>query len=159
MSATSTPLWAAAPRELAVRFGSSSIATAAAALALGEKSGTKRRSLGNLLIAALTVELAAGVAMDARYKKVGIEKGRSGPWGRLEHYGAEGAGVLVPLGLMAASRLRGHEPGRLSTIAGLATLVGSAVFRSAILGAGAETARRPDISLRFAQPDNLPRKH
>ncbi len=157
VSATSTPLWAAAPRELAMRFGSSSMATAAAALALGEKSATKRRSLGDLLLAALTVELAAGVATDARYKKVGVEKGRSGPWGKLERYGAEGGGVLLPLGLMVASRLRGREPGRLTTLAGLATLAGSAAFRISILGAGAESARRPEISMRFAQPDNLPR--
>lgn len=157
VSATSTPLWAAAPRELAVRFGSSSMAAAAAALALGEARASKRRALGNLLIAALTAELAAGAATDARYKKTGIEKGRSGPWGRLERYGAEGAGVLLPLGLMIASRLREREPGRLATLAGLATIAGSAVFRISILGAGAESARRPEISMRFAQPDNLPR--
>lgn len=158
VSATSTPLWAAAPRELAVRFGSSSMATAAAALALGEARASKRHSLGNLLIAALTVELAAGVATDARYKATGIEKGRSGPWGKLERYGAEGAGVLLPLGLMIASRWRESEPGRLATLAGLAAIAGSATFRISLLGAGAESARRPDISMRFAQPDNLPRK-
>ena len=157
VSATSTPLWAAAPRELAVRFGSSSMATAAAALAIGETDPAKRRSLGDLLIAALTVELAAGVATEARYKHVGIEKARAGPWGRIERIGAEGLGVLVPLGLMAASRLSGREPGRLASLAGVAAIAGSAVFRISILGAGAESARRPEVSMRFAQPNNLPR--
>ena len=43
LSATSTPLWAAAPQALAVRFGSSSIAAGAAALSLGESRPTKPR--------------------------------------------------------------------------------------------------------------------
>ena len=156
VSATSTPLWAAAPRELAVRFGSSSIATAAAALAIGEASPIRRRSLGDLMLAALTVELAAGVAADARYKAAGIEKARSGPWGKDERIGAEGAGVLLPLCLMIASRLRERRPGKLAALAGGATIAGGAAFRIAVLGAGAESARDPMVSMRFAQRDNLP---
>ena len=156
VSATSTPLWAAAPRALAVRFGSSSMATAAAALALGEKSSSRRRSLGNLLIAALTAELAASVATDVRYKQVGIEKGRDGAWGRFERIGAEGAGMILSLGLMVASRLRERKPGWLAAAAGITAIAGSAAFRISILGVGAESARRPEISMRFAQPDNLP---
>ncbi len=158
VSATSAPLWAAAPRGLAMRFGSSSMATAAGALALGERSASKRRSLGNLLIASLTTELAASVVTDARYKQAGIEQGRTGPWGRVERIGAEGAGVILPLGLMVASRLREREPGWLATAAGVVAIAGSAAFRISILGVGAESARRPEISMRFAQPDNLPRK-
>ncbi|HYZ30841.1 MAG TPA: hypothetical protein VE684_01010, partial [Crenalkalicoccus sp.] len=49
----------------------------------------------------------------------------------------------------------GH--GRLSRLASVAALGGSLLFRIAILGAGAASARRPETSLRFAQPDNLPR--
>src|SRR3978361_2341534 len=39
LSATSTPLWAAAPRALAVRFGASSVAAGAASLSPVERSG------------------------------------------------------------------------------------------------------------------------
>ena len=156
LAATSTPLWAAAPRGTATRFAASSIATAAGALALGEASPQVRRSLDSLLLAALTTELVAGIAIDARYRQAGIEDGRSGPWGQIERFGATGLGVMLPIGLLAAARFTGKKPGRLAAAAGVAAIVGSAVMRTAVLGMGAESARRPEISLRFAQPDNLP---
>ncbi len=156
ISATSTPLWAAAPRATAVRFASSSMATAAAGLAIGETTPRVRRSLDSLLLAALATEFVAGLAIDARFRATGIEEGRSGPWGRIERYGATGLGVLLPIGLLGAARMAGRRPGRLSTAAEVAALAGSAVMRTAVLGAGAESARRPEISMRFAQPDNLP---
>ena len=49
LSATSKPLWAAAPRLMAARFGSSSIMAGAAALSLMEGSGRRRRSLDALV--------------------------------------------------------------------------------------------------------------
>ena len=156
IAATSTPLWAAAPRATAMRFASSSIATAAGALALGEASPRVRRSLDNLLLAALTSELVAGIAIDARYRETGIEDGRSGRWGQIERFGATGLGVMLPIALLAAARFSGRKPGRLATAAGLAAVAGSAVMRTSVLGMGAESAQRPEISMRFAQPDNLP---
>ncbi len=44
----------------------------------------------------------------------------------------------------------------LSRVASLAILAGSALLRVSIMAAGDESARRPEISLRYAQPDNLP---
>ena len=155
ISATSTPIWAAAPRATAVRFASSSIATAAAALAVGEASPRTRRSLSNLLIAALTTEMAATLVSDQRFKQAGIEDGRSGPWGKVEKIGATGLGVMLPLGLLIASRLGRRDA--LTTAAGVAAIAGSAAMRVSMLGVGMESARRPDISMRFAQPDNLPK--
>ena len=58
LSATSTPLWAAAPRSLAVRFGASSMASAAAALSMTEADPGRRRALEGTAAAALAVELA-----------------------------------------------------------------------------------------------------
>ena len=156
IAATSTPLWAAAPRATAVRFASSSIATGAAALAFGETSPRIRRSLDDVLLAALTSELIAGIAVDARYHAAGIEDGRSGPWGQVERFGATGVGVMLPIALLVAGRVAGRKPGRLSAAAGVAAVAGSAVMRTSVLGMGAESARRPEISMRFAQPDNLP---
>ncbi len=156
ISSTSTPLWAAAPRATGVRFASSSIATAAGALALGEASPRLRRSLDSILLAALASELVASLAIDASYRQKGIEDGRTGPWGQVERYGATGLGVVLPLGLIAAGRLTGRKPGRLATAAGIAAIAGSAIMRMSVLGMGAESALRPEISMRFAQPDNLP---
>lgn len=158
LSATSTPVWAAAPREIAARFASSSVAAAAAVLAAGETSSSTRRSLDNLLLAALTVELAASVAADARYRQTGVEAGRTGRWGTVEKVGATGFGVLLPIGLLLASRMTGHRSGSLTKIAGIAAIAGSAAMRVSILGVGAESARRPDVSMRFAQPNNLPNR-
>ena len=62
LSATSTPVWAAAPRNLAVRFASSAVASAAAALRLAERTDRRRRDLDSIAVAALAVELAATLA-------------------------------------------------------------------------------------------------
>lgn len=51
-----------------------------------------------------------------------------------------------------------RRPGRLSGLASVAALAGSALMRVAFLGAGDDSARRPDVSFRFSQPENL-REH
>ena len=71
LSATSTPLWAAAPEALAVRFGTSSVAAGAAALSLGER-GRNARRLDEIALAALVAELAAIGAANHRYEKTGV---------------------------------------------------------------------------------------
>ena len=156
LSATSTPLWAAAPRAIAVRFASSSIAAAAAALAFGERSPEMRRSLGNLMLAALTADLAGTVAADARYKQTGIAAARTGRWDKVEKIGATGFGVLLPIGLLIVSRLTNRRQAALTDAAAIAAVAGSAALRIAMLGAGIESASRPEVTMRFAQPDNLP---
>ena len=156
LSATSTPLWASAPHALGARFASSSIATGAAALALGETSPRARRPLDKVLLAALTVELVASLAADARYRRTGVEPARSGRWGRVEKIGATGFGVLLPIGLLIASGLNKRRAEPLAKCAAAAAIAGSALMRVSILGVGADSARRPDVSMRFAQPDNLP---
>ena len=156
LSATSTPIWAAAPRALAARFASSSIATGTAALTVSETSPKTRDVLSKLLLAALTTELVASAAADARYRQTGIDHGRSGRWGKIEQVGATGLGVMLPIGLLVTSRFMSKRPGVLETAAGVLTLAGSALMRTSMLGVGIESASRPEVSLRFAQPDNLP---
>jgi protein NrfD len=160
LSATSTPLWAAAPRGLAARFATSSMASGAAALSLLEPRQPRGASLDRLTVAALAAELTATMASTRTYR----EKGVAGPleegaWAVAEKYGVVGLGVLAPLGVHATSLVLTRNvsaPRTLSNAASLAVLVGSALMRIAIMAAGDESARRPEISFRFTQPDNLP---
>ncbi len=158
LSATSTPLWAAAPRALAVRFGSASVASGAAALSLAEPSGRTGRALDKIALAALALELAAGAASHRAYKRKGVAAALDGGWGRTEALGATALGTALPLGLHALSLAteRHRSPG-LSRLASLAVLGGSLLLRVSVMGAGDESAERPEVSFRFSQPDNLPK--
>ena len=166
LSATSTPLWAAAPRELSVRFGSSSVAAGASALSLIEPPGSLRRKLDLLTVVALTTELAASVASHRAYQQKGVSEALDGPAGQVEDWGATKLGVIAPLVLHGASMLltprepreRPVEPSlpALSWLAPLAVLAGSLMLRISIMSAGDESAERPDISFQFSQPRNLP---
>ena len=157
VAATSAPAWAAAPRPTAVRFAASSIASSAAVLSLLERRPATRRSLETLLLAALTGEIAAGAAMEARYKATGIDEGLRGPWRNAERIGATQVGTLLPFALLLAARhLPPSRAEKAAQIASLAAVFGSAAMRISLLGMGAASATKPDVSLRFAQPDNLP---
>ena len=157
MSATSTPVWAAAPRSLAVRYGSSSVASAAAVLTLGERNAAARGKLAAIEATALVTEAAAALVSDHVYKTRGVHAAFKSGAGRRERIGAVGVGLLLPLGLLAGSALLGRRSSRAQTIASMATLVGSFMLRSSMLGVGDESASRPDISFRFSTPDNLPK--
>jgi formate-dependent nitrite reductase membrane component NrfD len=157
LSATSTPLWAAVPRSLAVRFGASSMAAAASALALLEPAPDMRRRLEHVRAVALATELVATHVSHRTYEKTGVAETQKSGWGRVEKIGAVGFGVLLPLGLHVAAMLAGPRRGRpLGTAASVAALAGSALLRVSILGAGDDSAMRPEISFRFSQPENLP---
>jgi formate-dependent nitrite reductase membrane component NrfD len=158
LSATSTPLWAAAPRAQAARFGASSVVTGAVALALGERSRTLRRSMDSVALAALLAEYAAAEASHATYARTGVAGALQGVWGQVERLGATGLGNLAPIGLLAASKtLARRERGGLSTGAALAALVGGLLLRVSIMEAGDVSASDPSISFRFSQPENLPK--
>ena len=80
--------------------------------------------------------------------------GVGGGWNRV---GATRLGTALPLGLQAASlMLSGERPGTVSDIACLAALAGSLLFRVSFMGAGDDSASRPEVSFRFSQPENLP---
>ncbi len=51
-----------------------------------------------------------------------------------------------------------HQAKLLSALASTAILAGSAIPRVAFMAAGDESARRPEISMGFAQPENLPQE-
>jgi formate-dependent nitrite reductase membrane component NrfD len=146
-SATSAPLWAAGAKSLAMRFAAASIASAASALHLGETGGRRQRDLESLAVAGLAVELAAILASDHVQQQAGV---RDTPSTR------DIAGVAMPLCLFLASWMLPRR--NLSGIAALAALGGSLAMRVGVMREGEESAKRPDVSMRFAQPDNLPRR-
>jgi formate-dependent nitrite reductase membrane component NrfD len=158
LASTSTPLWAAAPKALAVRFGSSSIAAGTAALSLFEPSGRNRRSLDKIMLAALAAEFAATIITDHTYRKRGVDEAYEGGRGALEKIGGDAIGVVLPAALIAASLAPGQRATRLkSRLAALSVLAGSLFLRISIMSAGDRSARQPKISFRFSQPANLPK--
>ncbi len=160
LSATSTPLWAAAPRSLAVRFGASSVATGAAALSLGERDPKAGRTLDKITLAALAAELAAATVSHEVYRRKGVAEALTGDWGTVEKLGATVLGNALPLGLLALSTTLSGRSSRsrtqpLSTAASLAALAGGLLLRVSVMSAGDKSASDPNISFRFAQPENL----
>jgi protein NrfD len=141
-SATSTPLWAAAPKSLAVRFGASSLASAAAAMGLREKSTRVGRDLDSIAVAALALELAATLASEDSYRRLDSEP-----------LTGDSLGTVLPLGLLMGSLILTPRRSRLLTgAASLAILAGSLAMRLGVMAEGDRSARRPEVSMRFAQP-------
>jgi len=149
LSATSTPVWAAAPRNLAVRFASSAVASAAAALRLAERTDRRRRDLDSIAVAALAVELAATLASEQAECQA-----RSGHASRKR----TPEPMVIPLALLLASLVLPGRLGRtVSAVGSLASLGVGLAMRISVLHRGDQSARQPHRSLRFAQFDNLPR--
>ncbi len=158
LSATSTPLWAAAPRALAMRFGASSMAAGAAALALGERLAGRRETaedLDTLAVAALAAELVATVISRHSYAERGISAASKSPQAITEMIAAEGGGIALPIALKVASGLFGRGGPALGTLGSLAILGGSLALRIGVMAEGDESALRPGDSFRFAKPRNL----
>jgi protein NrfD len=158
LAATSAPYWAADPKGLSVRFASSSVAAGSAALALGEKSPAIRRALTAVSSLALLTELVATMVHHNNVKEKGVGESLKSEWGEIEELAVMGLGVLLPLGLFAASRRLSERQRakQVSDLGALAVLAGSAMLRIATIGIGQDSQRRPEVSLRFSQPENLP---
>jgi protein NrfD len=101
LSATSTPVWASAPRAMAAQFGSSSMATTAAALSLCEQIADDPencRRLDGLAAVASAGELVASAFAEKRYHEARVgEPLRKGPVGTSYKAGALALGLDVPL--------------------------------------------------------------
>jgi len=158
LAATSTPYWAASPSLLAVRFGSSSVASGAAALSIGERSPAIKATLQTISAVALATELVATTVSHKVIEKKGVGEALKTKWGKREEFWVLGVGVVLPLGVYALTRLSGRRNNTLSDLAALATIAGSGILRVSTLGIGGESASRPDISFRFSQPENLPKR-
>jgi formate-dependent nitrite reductase membrane component NrfD len=150
LGATSTPLWAAAPRLLPALFGSSAMASAAAALSLvssPEESAVLDRIA--LLTSASELSLMWGVRR------------------QLHAAGIETKPAVAPLLLSAAAPLLGKtapavtgpspprraaapQPARARLVGAIAVLAGAFLLRHAILRAGNRSALRPRDYFRLA---------
>lgn len=152
LAATSTPLWAAEPRLLAIRFASAATASGAAALSLSERIDGHEENCGaldDLTMVATAVELAAAAVSESRYREKGVGGPlQEPPWGPVHKLGVLALGNAVPLALYALGRRRAGA----SIAASLAVLAGGFLMRSVILHAGNRSAKRPVDYFRAAQP-------
>ena len=97
--------------------------------------------------------MRAAAGLGARLIDEAYEGGR----GALEIVGGDALGMVLPIALIAASLAPGSRESRRKTnLASLAVLAGSLFLRVSIMSAGDRSAAQPKISLRFAQPENLP---
>ncbi|WP_158043933.1 NrfD/PsrC family molybdoenzyme membrane anchor subunit [Skermanella pratensis] len=155
LSATSTPLWASAPRAMAVQFGTSAMATAAAALSLGEQIAgdpENSRRLDGLAAVSAAGELVASAFAEKRHHEAGVgETLRKGPIGTSYRAGALALGLGVPLACHAINALSKRPSRGLSVVGSLALLAGGMVMRQAIFQAGNKSAERPDDYFRLTQ--------
>lgn len=152
LSATSTPFWAAAPRLLAARFGSSAMASAAAALSLAERidgNEAAAQKLDGVAAVANAAELAVSVAAEERCRAVGID--RRGTWATVDRIGAAGLGALLPLGCYAVQSLARRPNRKLAVAAALGILAGGFIMRMSVMYAGQDSAKSAADYFRFTE--------
>ena len=155
LAATSTPLWAAAPRLLAVRFASSAMATGAAALALvaawSSDSAWLAGPLRNVAILALIVEFCTGVVSQRVYQNRDVDQPlRASPWGPIHRVGVQLVGTLLPIALYILADVIPTSAPTLTATASLCVLAGGLLMRGSIVHAGNLSASRPEDYFRFA---------
>lgn len=123
-------------------------------MGLGEQRSRTGRDLDSVAVAALTAELAAVLAAEPQYWRLGITPALDNePAIMLEQFAGTGCGTLLPCGCHFVALLFTRRRSRLlSAAASLAILGGSLAMRSGIMAAGNRSASRPDVSLRFTQP-------
>jgi len=155
LSSTSTPVWSAAPKALAVQFGTSAMATAAAALSLGEQmTGDPEncRRLDALAAVAAAGELVAAGLAERRYREAGVgDTLKEGAVGNAYKAGALAVGLGVPLACHAINALSRRPSRGLSVLGSLALLAGGMVMRQAIFQAGNKSAERPEDYFRLTE--------
>ncbi len=163
LSATSTPYWAAGPAHLGAHFASSSIATSAAALSIGERLGGRHDTADRLdTVAAIATgaHLAVSVVSDWHHdmEEVG-DVTRETSSGRERQLADLVIGGAVPLAAYATYRLtRKRSPG-LAILGAAAIIAGGFLSRHATMRAGERSAERPRDYFRFAQGRHLPERH
>src|SRR5438477_5041066 len=101
LSATSTPLWAAAPRRIAALFGASAIASGAAALTIAEQSRSAcetGRPLDRIALVAGALELFLLLSLRQRFREQGVDGAlHESGWGLAYDFGVMALGAGVPM--------------------------------------------------------------
>jgi protein NrfD len=156
LAATSTPLWAAAPRTLAIRFAASSMASGAALLCMialwpaGQLQAAEW--LGAFVATALAVELAASLVLRLFWRQEMVDGALLGSHGLLHLLGGQVLGSAVPILLFAAYFALLAHP-ELLLGAALMTLTGTLLMRASVLLAGNESAENPVEYFHFTRPE------
>lgn len=155
LSATSSPGWAAAPRHLGALFGTAAMASAAAALALGERIGGRdanARKFEKLAGLSVIAHLGAQALMPGRRREAGLPAPSPGSReARLKGGGLVLAAAL-PLAAYAAGRRAGRHGPTISAVGSAGLLAGTFMLRHAALQQGIESTKQPRGYFRWAQP-------
>lgn len=146
LSATATPLWAATPRLLAVRFASSAMATGAAVAALIALGTAPHlvHAFGCLAALALFIELLAAMSAMVVRQRRGINGPlQEIPWAPVYAVGVLMVGILAPLVLYVLATFYQGAAEAMTIVASICVLGGGFLMRGVILLAGNESAKRP----------------
>jgi protein NrfD len=128
LSATSTPVWAAAPRRIAALFGVSAMASGAAALTIAEQGrhvSEAPRALNCIALAASALELFLLLSPRQRFREEGVEGAlNETKWGLAFDLGAVALGTGVPIFHHVESVIEPKQPPRPALVIALAVLAG-----------------------------------
>lgn len=151
LATTSTPYWAAQPELLAARYGSSAIALAASTLSLLEQirgRSHSARTLDGLMLVATAANAFATRAAERALEQRGVHKVLEEPQEAERYRTAKMLSITAPLACGALALLT--RSWRLSIIASVSVIAGTALSKSSDITAGNRSADRPDLYLRFA---------
>jgi protein NrfD len=160
LAATSTPLWSAAPRLLAGRFGASAFATAAAALSIGETlrgNAHNAASLDRAMAVAALAEYGFATASARRYREQGVDGALHDPRIAAAERASRQLGVLLPLACVALNELAGRRSRALTIAGAVGVLAGGLLMRRAMIEAGNRSAQRPQDAFALAGGDRARR--
>jgi formate-dependent nitrite reductase membrane component NrfD len=143
ISATSTPLWAAAPKLIPALFGASAMASGAAALSLGAPAASAA-VLDRLLFTASTAQLPMLWALRRELEAHGVAT-RPAIWPLL-------LAASVPAAIKVSQTVIGTRKTGGICIAAAAALAGAFLLRHSLLRAGNRSARQPRDHFRLARP-------
>ena len=147
LSATSTPLWAAAPRRIAALFGASAIASGAAALTIAEQSRSAcetGRPLDRIALVAGALELFLLLSLRQRFREQGVDGALNETgWGLAYDFGVMALGAGVPMLHHIENVIEPERAPRRAMTISLAVLAGGFLLRHVLLRAGNSSAKRP----------------
>jgi protein NrfD len=158
LSATSNPLWGAAPRHIAAAFGASAMASGTAVLTIAEQcssvpgsSKERGRALDRIGWVVSAVEFLLLVSLRRRFHEQGVDGAlNDSGWGPAYDLGAVALGAGLPVLSHAARVVAPERAPRLKLATSLAILAGGFLLRHVLLRAGNAAAERPKDYFRFA---------
>lgn len=158
LSATSNPLWGAAPRHITAAFGASAMASGTAALTVADQcrsaSGSSKEPgqvLDRIALVLSAVEFLLLLSLRRRFHQQGVDGAlKDTGWGPAYDLGAVALGAGLPLLSHTASLIAPERTPRLKLAVSLGILAGGFLLRHVLLRAGNASAERPKDYFRFA---------